>query len=228
MDTDEDEGAYGTTLPGAKFKITVHQENSGVEYTTWTDTTNEDGFIDGLTFNGFGYITITLEELVAPDGYNVQEISHIRLLRDADTGEIEQVDGNINFEHNEDFTEVTLKPVDGQASNKYTLIINKLSATTGKYITEDQAQFKAILQKEDEDGKIVYQDTIEDIYTNSKGKAIVDKLDLPDETGDYKLIITEEKAPEGYQKLENPIELNVKFEKRLKRTNYNCQCNRRI
>lgn len=213
MDTDEDEGAYGTTLPGAKFKITVHQENSGVEYTTWTDTTNEDGFIDGLTFNGFGYITITLEELVAPDGYNVQEISHIRLLRDADTGEIEQVDGNINFEHNEDFTEVTLKPVDGQASNKYTLIINKLSATTGKYITEDQAQFKAILQKEDEDGKIVYQDTIEDIYTNSKGKAIVDKLDLPDETGDYKLIITEEKAPEGYQKLENPIELNVKFEK---------------
>ena len=135
------------------------------------------------------------------------------MLRDADTGEIEQVDGNINFEHNEDFTEVTLKPVDGQASNKYTLIINKLSATTGKYITEDQAQFKAILQKEDEDGKIVYQDTIEDIYTNSKGKAIVDKLDLPDETGDYKLIITEEKAPEGYQKLENPIELNVKFEK---------------
>lgn len=172
MDTDEDEGAYGTTLPGAKFKITVHQENSGVEYTTWTDTTNEDGFIDGLTFNGFGYITITLEELVAPDGYNVQEISHIRLLRDADTGEIEQVDGNINFEHNEDFTEVTLKPVDGQASNKYTLIINKLSATTGKYITEDQAQFKAILQKEDEDGKIVYQDTIEVFIQTQKEKQL--------------------------------------------------------
>ena len=68
MDTDEDEGAYGQVLPGAKFRITVHQENSGVEYTTWTDTTNEEGMINGLTFNGFGYITITLEELVAPDG----------------------------------------------------------------------------------------------------------------------------------------------------------------
>lgn len=119
----------------------------------------------------------------------------------------------IYFKRNEDSTDIVLLPVDGQANNKYTLIINKLSATTGKYITEGQAQFKAILQKEDENGKIVYQDTIEDIYTNSKGKAIVDKLDLPDETGDYKLIYYRRKSTRGIPKIRKPIELNVKFEK---------------
>ena len=213
MDTDEDEGAYGQVLPGAKFRITVHQENSGVEYTTWTDTTNDEGMINGLTFNGFGYITITLEELESPDGYEIQDMKHIRLLRDADTGEITEVDGNINFEHNEDYTEVILKPVDAQANDKYTLIINNISAATGKYITESPAEFKTVLQKQNDDGKVVYQDTTTDIYTNEKGKAVVDKLTLPQDAGDYKLTITETKASEGYKIIEEPVDLDVTFDK---------------
>lgn len=213
MDTDEDENAYSQLLSGAKYKITVHQEDCGIEYTTWTDTTDGNGLIHGLTFNGTGYITITLEELVAPDGYNIDTLRKIRLYRDADTGHIEEISGDINFDHNEDYTEIYLKPIDNQANNKYTLIINKISTATNKYITEDQAKFKAILQKEDENGNITYQDTIENIYTNKQGKAIVDNLDLPDETGEYRLIITELEAPEGYKQLEEPVELKVKFER---------------
>lgn len=35
---------------------------------------------------------------------------------------------------------------------------------------------------------------------------------MPTETGDYKLILTEIKAPNGYEKLLEPVELNVRFE----------------
>lgn len=213
MDTDDDKTTYSKLLSEAKYKITVHQEDSGVEYTTWTDTTNDDGLIEGLTFNGFGYITITLEELTAPDGYQIDTIRKIRLYRNSENGEIEEVSGDLNFDHDENYTKVTLKPIDKQANNKYTLIVNKISTATGKYITDNQAEFKATLQKQDEEGNISYQDTIDNIYTNKQGKAIIDNLDLPVEDGEYKLILTEIKAPEGYKILNEPIELIVNMEK---------------
>ena len=86
MDTDENEEAYTKLLPNAKYRITVNQENSGAEYTTWVDITNENGYIDGLTFNGFGYITITLEELEAPDGYEVDTLRKLRIYSGISTG----------------------------------------------------------------------------------------------------------------------------------------------
>lgn len=212
MDTEEDENAYGKVLEGAKYKITVKQENSGVGTTTWTDTTDENGMIEGLTFEGFGYVTITLEEITAPDGYQIDTLREIRLYRDVNTGIIEEIIGNINFEHNEDFTKVILKPIDAQADDKYTLVVNKVSTATGKFITSEQTQFEAVMQKEDEDGNIIYKDTIENIYTNKMGKAIIDNLSLPDEPGNYKLILTEITAPDGYKKLQKPVELNVNFQ----------------
>ena len=45
MDTEIDEEAYNRVLAGAKYKITVNQEEAGIEYTTWTDVTDEDGII---------------------------------------------------------------------------------------------------------------------------------------------------------------------------------------
>ena len=211
-DTDTDEDAYGKLLPGAKYKVTVNQENSGVQYTTWTGVTDENGLIEGITLDGYGYITVTLEELSSPDGYRIDTLRKIRLYRDENTGEIEEIIGDINFEHNEDYTKVYLKPIDDQAQNKFTLVINKVSTATNKYITEDQAKFKAVLQKEDDDGNIIYQDTIENLYTDKNGKVYKDGLDLPYDAGEYKLIITEEKAPDGYKKLENPVELKVVFD----------------
>lgn len=215
MDTDDDEGAYSKLLAGAKFRINVNQENSGVESTTWLDVTDENGYIDGLTFNGFGYITITLEEVEAPEGYELNTLKKLRIYRDQNTGEIEEVNGDINFTHNEDYTEVCLKPVDNQLNNKFTLIINKYSTATNKYITDDQTEFKAELIKKDENDNIIYQNTIENIYTNKNGKAIIDNQDMPGEEGEYKLVITELKAPEGYVGLSDAIEIPVIFERDL-------------
>ena len=212
-DTNEDQDAYGILLSGAKYKVEVHQENSGKEYTTWTGTTDENGLIRGITLDGFGYITVTIEELSAPDGYRNDSIRKARFYRNEDTGEIEEISGDVNFDHNEDYTEIYLKPIDEQAEDKYTLVINKISAETNKYITDSQAKFKAVLQKQDEEGNIIYQDTVENLYTNSQGKVYEDGIDLPDDTGEYKLIITEEEAPEGYKKLDNPVEVNVTLDK---------------
>lgn len=36
---------------------------------------------------------------------------------------------------------------------------------------------------------------------------------MPTEPGEYKLVLTEIQAPEGYDKLEEPVELNIRFEK---------------
>lgn len=213
MDTEIDEEAYNRVLAGAKYKITVNQEEAGVEYTTWTDVTDEDGIIRGLTFNGYGYITITLEELEAPDGFAIDSLRQIRLYRDANTGKIEEISGDVNFTTNEDYTEVYLKPVDVQADDKFTLIVNKYSTASNKRITEDQAEFRAELQKENEEGQITYKNTIENIFTDKNGKAIMDNIDMPTETGKYKLILTEIEAPKGYEKLAESVELEVTFER---------------
>ena len=213
MDTDLDEEAYNKLLMGAKYKITVNQEDAGVEYTTWTDVTDENGLIEGLTFSGYGYITITLEELDAPDGYQIDSLRKIRLYRDKNTGKVEEISGDINFTTNDDYTKIYLKAVDVQSSDKYTLIINKYSTATKKRITEDQAEFKAELKKVDDEGNVLYKNTIENIYTDKTGKAIIDNIDMPTEPGEYKLVLTEIQAPEGYDKLEEPVELNVRFEK---------------
>jgi len=173
MDTDEDEGGYGRLLPGAKYKITVEEKNATTEtkVTTWTDVTDENGLIRGIPCNGFGYITITLEELFAPDGYKVADPSIYKIYRDKNTGEVSTDDSNVNIGNpKDDWSEIYLMPVDQQAEGKYTLVINKKSATTGKYITASQAQFEAELIGKNDEEEIIFQDTIENRYTNKNGK----------------------------------------------------------
>ena len=219
MDTEEDTTAYSKLLSNAKYRITVEQQYNEPRYTTWTDVTDNDGLIKGLTFNGFGYITITLEELKAPEGYELDTLRYFKLYRDPNTGAITKVDGNVNIDDKETKldeygnTIIKLMPIDKQAKNKFTLVINKFSTATNKYITDNKAEFKAELIKEDIDGNIVYKDTINNIYTDENGKAIIDNQNMPGEEGEYKLVVTELKAPEGYVKLSNPIEIPVVFAK---------------
>lgn len=213
LDTDEDENAYGILLPGAKYQIIVNQEDSGAQTVEWTAITDDNGLIEmPYTLNGFGYITVTIKELEAPEGYKLDDVKTLKLYRNKETGEFEQVDGNINFECNSDNTQVYLKPIDAQLSNKYTLVINKYSTLSQKRITDNQARFKAELVKKDELGNITYHNEIQNIYTDKTGKATMDNITMPDE-GDYTLIVTETEPPKGYQKLEKPIELGVTFSK---------------
>lgn len=218
MDTDEDKNAYGKTLPGAKFRITVEQQYNGAQYTSWTSITDQDGLIKGLTFSGFGYITITIEEIEAPEGYEEDTLRHVRIYRDPDTGEMTKVDGDVNINDKETETDeegntiLKLMPIDEQSKDKFTLILNKISNETNKYITDNQAEFKAELVQKDENGNITYQDTLNGgIYTNKDGKATLDNLSLPNEAGEYALIITELEAPEGYIALSEPIEVPITF-----------------
>lgn len=222
MDTDEDEFAYSKLLPNAKYRITVEQQFGGPASTSWVDITDENGLIKGLTFNGYGYINVTIEELEAPEGYKIDTLKYFKLYRNINTGDIEKVDGNVNINDKEGQLEqvdeegntiIKVMPIDNQASDKFTLIINKYSTATNKYITGSQAEFKAELIRKDEDGNIIYQDTIDSIYTDRNGKAIMDNQDMPGEEGEYKLVITELKAPEGYVKLSESIEIPVIFAK---------------
>ncbi len=213
QDTDE-ENMYGKLLTGAKYHIIINQQNSGVEMIEWTATTNRDGLIEiPYILDGVGYITITIEELQAPEGYKEDDVRILKLFRNINTGEFEQIDGDVNFECNEDNTEVYLKPIDNQEDNKYTLVINKYSTATKTRIKNNQAQFKAELIKKDDIGNITYQEEIENIYTDTSGKAVMDNLTMPEELGNYILKITEEKEPKGYIKLENPVEIGITFGK---------------
>ena len=240
LDTDEDKNAYERLLTGAKYKITVVQENSGTYKTEWQDTTNNDGLIIRQNvFRGIGYIDITIEELEAPAGYKKDQIRTIRLYKDEKTGRIEEINAeDLNYEivykekddadsdntdkhkkmFDDNVPEIWLKPVDKQLEGKFTLTVNKISAETSKYITTSPAKFSAVLRKEDSDGNTTFEYPIGEFYTNALGKAVKDNLEIPAlsedvEEGNYKLEITEEEAPEEYAKLKEPVILNVKIGK---------------
>ncbi len=212
MDTDDDKNAYGTVIQGAKYEITVRQEQHGVENTTWKGTTDENGQIDGIPLDGYGFITVTIEELQAPDGYKLEDTKTIRLYRDRDTGKVEIVTTAdlLYIENpNEDWSEIRLIPLDRQSENKYTLSLGKISSATNKYITDSQAKFTVVLEQTGVDGQVAYRDTIENVYTGVQGKVVLDNLDLPDLEGEFTLTITEEEAPDGYKLLEKPIKIKL-------------------
>lgn len=221
MDTDDDELAYGRVLPGARFQVEVNQEKDGVAYSKHIDVTNDEGQIRLPALNGFGYITVVAEELNAPEGYATPKVPiKFKLRRDKITGEFEKIEGNVNIE-DIDITEldeegnviIKLKPINSQEDNRFTMIVNKYSIETNKYITTDSAEFKAELVRKDENGADIYKQTIDSFCTDKQGKATIDNLEIPREEGEYKLVITELNAPEGYEKLSDPVEIPVTIKK---------------
>lgn len=217
MDTDDDKSAYGKLLPGADFRVTVTQEFNDTNKVEWEGTTDKDGLIEGKILNGVGYINVTIEELGAPIGYTLGGIKSFKFYRNPDTGEFEKVGGDVNMEDADFKTDpagnsiITLKPIDEQEKTKFTLIFNKYSNQTKELIKDNTAEFKATLIREDGNGNIIYKDVIQNISTDINGKAIKDNITMPKDEGEYKLIIEETKAPEGYNGLSDPIEIPVTF-----------------
>ena len=217
-DTEDNLNAYGIRLPGAKYQITVEQQFNGATTTTWVDVTDDiNGLIKGPTFDGYGRIKISIEELEAPEGYKAEPLKFIEIYRNPETGLIEEWNSNVNYtkdeldEHGNRI--IKLIPINEQKEDKFTLIINKISSETGKFIVNNQAQFKAELIQKDEEGNIKYQEELGIKYTDKDGKLTLDNLDIPGEVGEYKLVITELKAPEGYAQLSEPIEIPVAIDK---------------
>ena len=222
-DTDEDEDAYQRKLPNAKYQITVNQQYGAPKTISWVDVTDENGEIRSAPFNGYGYISAQIRELEAPEGYEVDDgVKYVSLYRNQDTGEFKQdvaneaftgVDNNIEYDSAGNRI-IRILPKNNQEKDKFTLAINKISTETNKYITDNQAEFKVELQQKNDAGEITYNDTlIEDSYTDKNGKLVMDNLQMPGEVGEYKLVITELKEPEGYLKLTEPVEIPVTFGK---------------
>lgn len=219
--------AYGRTIQGATFEIKVREQDNlsengiRVPDVVYTGTTDQDGkIVIPNEFKGFGNIIITLKEMNAPNGYirNDKEMVY-RVYRDPLTGNFTRiVEGdrvNISFINTNDSKykqgdplQLWLMPLNEQETGKFTLQVNKYN-TSGELIEKGQARFSANIIAEDSEGNITYSDTLNNIET-VKGRAQLTNITIPKAEGEYKLILTETKAPEGYMKLKNPAE--IKFE----------------
>ena len=212
--------AYDVLLEGATYKVTVNEEDSGNDPITFIETTDENGLIDvpDLIFNGFGYIKVTIQEMTAPDGYIKDGTAKThRMFRSYETGKLSEVETNINYEYiNTDSSKyvkwepikLILSPVNEQQKDKYSIRLSKYDRTTKELITEGKAIFNARLIKEDDSGVIISDEDLGTLET-SKGKAKLTDLDIPKAEGEYKLIIKETQAPEGYRQIAQNMEIKV-------------------
>ena len=210
---------YGELIPGAKFKIEVEQEY-GEYNTTWEAITDSNGKITSDLFDGYGNINIKVTELDAPEGFQTaKEAMETKIIRNQNTGKLTIVSSDINYDFSDDYSTVYLKPVNEPKEDLYTIIANKVDKKTGKQITDSQAQFdvKMIEQEnvgtEEEPEMKDVETYIGQFETDNKGKAKIENLQKPEKPGIYKYEITETKAPDGYVELEEPVILQVEFEK---------------
>lgn len=215
-----DDGDYGELLPGAKFKIEVEQEY-GEFNRTWEATTDADGLITSDLFDGYGNITIKVTEIDAPEGFKTNGKTLIgKYKRSKTTGIVSEVDcKDVGFNYDQEESIIYLEQVNEPKEELYTIIINKADTKTAKLITESQAKFdvKMIGQEnvgtEEEPEMEDVETYLGQFTTDNKGKAKIENLQKPEEPGIYKYEITEIDAPEGYVKLEEPVILQIEFEK---------------
>ena len=201
---------YGQLIAGAKYKIEVEQEY-GEYNTTWESITNSDGTITSDLFDGYGNINIRLTEIEAPEGFKLDgETKELRVKRDKNTGKITIVSSDVNYEFNEDYSIIYVKPVDEPKDELYTIILNKTDKKTGKQIIDKTAEFKVNMIETESDGTET-ETYLGRFTTDNKGKARLERLHKPSTPGTYKYEITETKEPEGYQGLTDPVVLQVEF-----------------
>lgn len=220
---------YPYLIPGAKYEITVKQEY-GKESTTWVDITDENGIILSPYFSGHGLIEIMVKEVESPEGYKLDGVTRTtRLIRYENSQKmvIQSTDSGCIF--NEDFTMVYLKAVDEVVSGLYDIVINKVDVKSGALIVQNPAQIKVEAVEEhktitqeidDETGEIVENTTISTVRvpiieqeTDANGRIVANKLKAPSIPGDYTYILSETKAPTGYNGIkEQEVEIVVTFE----------------
>lgn len=220
---------YPYLIPGAKYEITVTQEYGKAE-TTWTDITDENGIIISPYFSGHGWIEVSVKELSAPEGYKLDEVTRTtRMQRDESSGKIVIHSTDIGAKLNEDFSMVYLEPVDEVLPGLYDIILNKVDSKTGALVAENPATIKLELVEkvetitetmDEETGEVIENVSTETIRTpvleeetDENGRIIANKLKAPNIPGEYTYILTEVKAPKGYEPIEEQeVEIVVTFE----------------
>ena len=218
---------FSRILPGATYKVIVHQEDGGKEYTKFTATTDSYGLIDipDQYFTATGNITVTIQEIIAPDGYELNGTPQVlKFYRDPLTGNMTEISTTENFSYkfiNTDSplystgqpVKVVLQPFDKQDGDKFTLRLNKYSTLTGKNIENNHAKFTAAIIQE-EAGDLKYEYNFEqELETDDMGNLMKENLQLPTEPGEYKLVLTETEAPSGYVIEKDPIEFMITIDK---------------
>lgn len=214
-----EDGEYGELIPGAKFKIEVEQEY-GEFNRTWEATTDSEGMITSDLFDGYGNISVKITELDAPEGFkSLSETLETKVKRNKNTGKLSIVTSDTFYDFSENDDILYIDPVNEPKEELYTIIINKADTKTEKLITESQAKFdvKMIGQEnvgtEEEPEMEDVETYLGQFGTDNKGKAKIENLQKPEEPGIYKYEITEIKEPNGYVKLEEPVILQIEFEK---------------
>lgn len=214
-----EDGEYGELIPGAKFKIEVEQEY-GEFNRTWEATTDSEGMITSDLFDGYGNISVKITELDAPEGFkSLSETLETKVVRNKNTGKLSIVTSDTYYDFSKNDDILYIDPVNEPKEELYTIIINKADTKTGKLITESQAKFdvKMIGQEnvgtEEEPEMEDVETYLGQFGTDNKGKAKIENLQKPEEPGIYKYEITEIKEPNGYVKLEEPVILQIEFEK---------------
>ena len=234
-DTDDDTQVWGQLIPGATYKITVHEAQTGNKI-SWTETTDANGLIKSPVFSATGNIAITLQLMDTPEGYQNGKLDYINIRRNIDTGKFDDTDdGTVYYALQEDVEikddngntttvkkeirdengNIVLKlmPLVLQSQNKFTLVVNKHSTTTNDRITNNKATFEAEIYQKDEENNYTYIDNIGTLTTENNGKVIKDNINIPEENGVYILKLQEIIAPEGYKLLSEPIEIPITFKK---------------
>ena len=218
---------YPANIPGVMYEITVMQEY-GKETTTWTDITNEEGIIVSPYFSGYGYITVELREISAPEGYEIDnKVKTTRFYRYQKSGEMKLISSDVEFETDEEFTIATLKPTNNRIAGKYDIVINKLDKNSREFITESSAKIEINMLEEYEVStettdettgnpietieKIEVRTPILEEETNGKGRIVADAIETPSKPGIYKFYLKETNAPKGYNAIEGEVELDIEF-----------------
>ena len=220
--------SYPYYIPGVTYQITVTQEY-GKNTTTWTDITNDDGVIISPYFSGYGYITVEITEISAPEGYKVDNVTRTaKFYRNENSKRIVLVNSDIGFKLNDDFTMVTLQPTNKLVSGKYDIIVNKVDQKTGMLIANNPAGIELDISEEYETITQVVDPTTGNITetkettevktpvikdeTDEAGRIVASAIDAPTKEGVYKYYLRETKTPKGYKGiLEKEVEIDVEF-----------------
>lgn len=220
---------YPYLLPGAKYEITVAQEH-GKASTTWVDITDENGIILSPYFNGYGDIEISIKELEAPEGFELDNVTKTtRIKRYESSGNIVIHSTDVGARVSQDNTTIYLDVVDKQLAGIYDIIVNKVDSKTGNLIEQNPADIKLQLVEEietitqtidPETGEVVENVTTAEVTTpifeestDEYGRIIAKNLNAPSKPGVYKYILSETKAPKDYIGIsENQVEILVTFD----------------
>ena len=216
---------YPNYISNVVFDITVEEEYG--ETRTWEATTDENGLITSDKFNGYGTITVTIQEKSTPGNYKLKtEKETLVFTRNKETKLLEEIRADVGHELDSENQIAYLKPVNEIASGIYDVVINKVD-DTNKLIINNPAKFGLYMLRDYYETKDEVDETtgtttpvvevtqikepVVEGMTSAKGSLVVDAIPMPTEAGTYKYVLAELSAPAGYSKLKEEAQIEITF-----------------